>query len=177
MNPFVELWRVLVRIAAAAMLATLSIAHAAAPQLTAAPWVLTGVDTSGVDWSGSTITFESQSAAGSDFAVGGYFYWTGDGGLYFGRENFSGTLFSDNHLTILGTGIVPPASGIVSGATYDADVTAQGNRMINGTWGGGGVVPSNAWVAVQVPEPGSFALLLMGAAAVGLVARRGRRSP
>ena len=146
-------------------LTTFSTVVSAAPILTAAPWVIAGLDVGGNNWSGSTITFDTQSPSGPDFLVSGYFYWTGNSGTYFGRENFSGTLFASDHLTLLGIGIIPPSRGIISGGTYNADVTADRYHMINGTWGGVGI-PSNAWTAAQVPapvpEPPALVLLLSG---------------
>jgi PEP-CTERM motif len=153
-----------------------SIANAATPQLTAGSWNLTGTDTGGNSWAGSTITFETQSASGVDFSVSGFFFWNGNGGQYFGRENFTGTLFANNHLAVTGIAIIPPSRGIVSGATYEADVTPNGDRMINGTWGGGSIIPSNSWVAAQVPEPATIALLLPGAAILAFALRTRRRT-
>ncbi|NJL23143.1 MAG: hypothetical protein HC895_23665 [Leptolyngbyaceae cyanobacterium SM1_3_5] len=65
----------------------------------------------------------------------------------FGRENFVGTLFANNQLQLFGTEIVPPASGIVTGV-YNADVTPDGKRIVNGSWGGVGI--PGTWTAVQV---------------------------
>ena len=154
--------------AALAFLPVLSVA--APPDLDAGIWTITGVDVSGIGWSGSTITFESQVAQGADYQVSGYFYWIGTGGQH-GRENFQGTLFASNHITLHGYQLVAPTSGIITNVTYNADVTADGTHMINGTWGGNGI-PSNAWTAVQaVPEPGQWALFLAGLAFFAMRAR------
>ena len=158
------------------MCLTTSNAWSAVPDLAADVWTITGSDTGGNIWTGSTITFESQSAVNADFQVAGYFYWTGNAGQ-FGRENFSGTLFANNHLTVLGFQLVPPTSGgLVTNVTYNADVTPDGTHMINGTWGGSGI-PSNAWTAVQaVPEPSVYVLLLAGLAIVGIQAHRRKQA-
>ncbi|MFT3858405.1 MAG: PEP-CTERM sorting domain-containing protein [Aquabacterium sp.] len=149
-------------------------ASAVTPDLDAGIWTLSGFDTAGNDWSGSTITFESQVAnAGGGFDVAGYFYWTSPIGAY-GRENFSGTLSAANHLNVKGHALVPPTHWIVTNVTYNADVGADGRSLLNGTWGGSGV-PSNAWTATQaVPEPEALALMLAGLCTVAFVARRGQ---
>jgi hypothetical protein len=147
---------------------------AATPDLAAGIWALTATDVSGLTWTGTTITFESQVAAGADFSISGYFNWIASNGA-FGRENFVGTLFADNRIQMQGTAVVQPANGIVLGL-YTAIVTADGRRMINGSWTGG--VPSNDWSAVQaVPEPSQWALLLAGGVGIWLRARHraGRR--
>ena len=147
----------------------------AIPILTGGVWTITGTDIRGGVWTGSTITFENQLASGTDFSVDGYFYWTGNNGAYYGRENFTGTLFSNNHLTVLGIGLVPPTSGIVTSVTYNADVSADGHNMINGTWGGNGI-PSNAWTAIRdaapVPVPAAVWLLGSGLGFVFLTLRK-----
>lgn len=161
-----------------ALLATAAVSSVAATTtLGAGVWTIAGYDEGGNNWTGSTITFETQAAVGSDYSVSGYFYWTGNGGAYYGRENFTGTLFANNHLTMDGFELVPPTWGIITGATYEADVTADGHHMINGTWGGSGGIPSNAWTAVQaVPEPSNLAFLLPGLVVVALAAQRRRKA-
>jgi PEP-CTERM motif len=144
---------------------------AATPDLDAGIWTIAGSDTAGTNWSGSTITFASQVVQGADFQVAGYFNWTGSDGS-FGRENFSGTLFANSHISLLGYELVPPTVGIATDFTYDADLTADGRRMVNGTWDAIGGIPSNAWTATQaIPEPSQLALLLAGLGALGLRAR------
>lgn len=99
--------------------------------LTQGVWNVTGTDTANVNWNGSTLIFQTQTPTGDDFAVTGYFYWTGTGGRS-GRENFTGTLFADNRLQLTGTQIVQPASQI-SLKTYAARVSADGRSITNGT--------------------------------------------
>ena len=131
-------------------------------------WVISATDTSGLTWDGSTLIFESQTANGSDFLLEGYFIWTGSNGA-FGRENFTGTLFSNNTIELSGFELVAPTSGIVL-ANYFAILADSGTEIINGSWDGSGI-PSNDWSAVlqattAVPEPES--ILLFGIGIVGL---------
>jgi hypothetical protein len=150
-----------------------SIALADPLNLTAGIWNVNGVDRGGGTWAGSTLTFESQVAQGANYQVGGYFNWIGGGASSgaFGRENFSGTLFANNHLTIQGSEIVPPFSRIVVGV-YDADLSTDGLSLLNGRWdgvpGGPAVVASDNWSAVQsttprsTPEPHAEVALVIG---------------
>jgi hypothetical protein len=126
---------------------------AAPPALNAGIWTITGIDVAGIVWTGSTMTIDSQVAQGQGYALTGHFYWRGSGGRY-GQENFTGTLDQNNHVTLHSFELVPPTSGIVTNFTYNADVTADGTHIINGTWGGGGI-PSNSWSAVQA-APANF---------------------
>jgi len=100
--------------------------------LTQGVWDVTGTDTGNINWNGSTLVFQRQAPAGDDFAVTGYFYWTGTGGRS-GRENFTGTLFADNRLQLSGTQIVQPATQI-SLRDYSAQVSPDGRSITNGTW-------------------------------------------
>jgi hypothetical protein len=136
-----------------------SIALADPPNLTAGIWNVNAIDQRGTNWGGSTLTFESQVAQGANYQVGGYFNWLANNGS-FGRENFLGTLFANNHLTVQGTAIVPPSNRIVIG-TYDADLSASGLSLLNGRWdgipGGSAVVASDNWSAIQSITPRSTA--------------------
>jgi hypothetical protein len=107
-------------------------------------WTITGTDVNGTSFSGSTITFQSQVAAGADFSVTGFFSWIGSSGSS-GRENFVGTLFADNRIELNGTSL--EQSTHLGLAKYRATVTADGVRMINGSWLGLGI-PCNNWTAV-----------------------------
>ncbi len=150
-----------------------SIALADLPNLTAGIWNINGVDRQGGTWAGSTLIFESQVAQGSNYQVGGYFNWIGSGASSssFGRENFSGTLFANNHLTIQGSEIIPPFSRLVVGI-YNADLSTDGLSLLNGRWdevpGGPAGIPSDNWSAVQsiaprsTPEPHTEVALMIG---------------
>ena len=100
---------------------------AATIDLTNAEWNITGSDDGGGLWDGSTIHFESQVSNNQNYDLTGYFDWIGSGNQTgsFGRENFTGTLFSDNRIQIIGFEIEPPAQGIVF-AAYSAELAPSG---------------------------------------------------
>ncbi len=64
-------------------------------------WDVSASDDSGLTWDDSTLNFQSQTLDGSDFLLEGYFDWKGSNGA-FGRENFTGVLFSDNTIELSG---------------------------------------------------------------------------
>ena len=138
-------------------------------------WIISATDTSGLTWDGSTLNFESQVANGDDFSLEGYFFWEGSNGS-FGRENFTGTLFSDNSIELSGFEIVAPASSIVT-ANYFALLADSGTEIINGSWDGSGI-PSDDWSAVlQVaPVPVPAAVWLFGSGLIGLIGMRKKSS-
>lgn len=85
----------------------------------------------------------------------------------FGRENFTGTLFSDNTIELTGFEIVTPSNGIVSGI-YSGILSASGTEIINGLWGPVGTGIPGSWSAVQtVPIPA--AAWLFGSGLLGLI--------
>lgn len=137
-------------------------------------WNISATDFSGLTWDDSTLKFESQTADGSGFLLEGYFNWVGSNGAY-GRENFTGTLFSDNTIQLSGFELVVPTSGIVTG-NYFAILADSGTEIINGSWDGLGI-PSDDWSAVlqagtlpppgAIPEPGS--IFLFGIGMLGLL--------
>ena len=112
-------------------------------------WIISATDTSGLTWDDSTLIFESQIADGSNYLMGGYFYWIGSNGS-FGRENFNGTLFSNNTIQLTGFELVAPTSGIITG-NYFAILADSGTEIINGSWSSG--IPSNDWSAVLQAAP------------------------
>lgn len=140
----------------------------AAADLNAGYWQISGSDNRGVSWNGSKLHFLTDSPNGGNHSLSGYFEWTSDRGE-FGRENFAGTLFSNNHLSLDGTAIVQPASGIIT-AHYEADLTPLGTQLINGSWTNG--IPG-VWsaVLVPVPEPENYAMLLAGLGLLGCMSR------
>ncbi|MCG8429423.1 MAG: hypothetical protein MI754_18895 [Chromatiales bacterium] len=126
-------------------------AHAIPPgfDATKGTWLISGRDSAGTAWDGSTIHFESQTADGNDLTVKGYFNWVGSNGSY-GRENFTGTLYADGNIHLTGFEIVQPASSLALG-DYVAVLDATGTQLNNGAWGGSGI-PSNDWSADLLPD-------------------------
>ena len=145
--------------------------------LVTAPWTVTGTDDAGGTW-GESLTFETQVANGADFDLTGYFYWVGGGNQVgaFGRENFTGTLFSNNTFQLNGTEIIAPSSRIIRGV-YSGVLSASGTEILNGRWGAlgpdGAGIPGS-WTAVQtVPVPAAIWLFVSGLIGfVGLAKRR-----
>jgi len=131
--------------------------------ITAGVWSVSAVDKSGLTWGGSTLVFETLTNSGDDIPLTGYFDWVGSNGA-FGRENFTGTLFSDHTLSLSGFEIVQPAAGIVT-AHYFAILSELGTELFNGSWDGSGI-PSDDWSATltlqQVPLPAAIWLLIAG---------------
>ena len=154
-------------------IALFSLSNFANASLTTAPWTVTGDDDGGGIW-GETLVFETQVANGLDYDLTGYFYWVGSGNQTgaFGRENFTGTLFSDNTIELTGFEIVAPSIGIVLGI-YSGMLSASDTEIVNGLWGPVGTGIPGSWSAVQtVPVPA--AAWLFGGGLLGLigVARR-----
>jgi hypothetical protein len=114
-------------------------------------WDITGKDAGGNDWAGSTLNFETTNGPDDSKTVTGYFYWRGNGGVYYGREDVQGTMDARGHIVLKGIRLVPPTSGIVTGTTYEVDLVAD-DRLANGTWGGSNVIPSNSWSATKRPR-------------------------
>jgi len=140
--------------------------------LTQAQWIIAGNDAGGGIWDGSILVFESQVQNGSDYELSGYFEWIGSGnqtGSY-GRENFTGTLFSDNQIELIGFEIVPPSYNVVYGG-YSGILSAAGHEITNGYWGSLADGPSGipgSWSAVQaVPVPA--AVWLFGSGLIGFI--------
>ena len=145
----------------------------ATASLVSAPWVVNGNDDAGGIW-GESLTFETQVANGANYDLTGYFYWVGSGSASaagaFGRENFTGTLFSDNTFQLNGVEIVPPSYRIIRGI-YSGLLSASGTEITNGRWGplgpDGAGIPGS-WSAVQaVPVPA--AVWLFGSGLIGLL--------
>jgi hypothetical protein len=119
-----------------------------AAELTNDEWILTGEDTAGI-WNGS-IHFETKVQNGLDLDLTGYFDWIGSGTATgsFGRENFTGTLFSDNRIELIGFEIVPPSQGLGLGL-YLGKLSATGTQITDGIWGfAGGSVFTGKWSAI-----------------------------
>lgn len=142
-------------------------------------WTITAFDTGGNDWTGSTLIFESQVASVDDWLLSGYFYWESNLGP-FGRENFTGTLFSDRSLHLVGMELVAPINGIILGE-YFAELAPSGDEIINGTWQADvAFLPTDGWTAtrastqpeVAVPEPAILALFGLGLTVLVTMRRR-----
>ncbi len=144
---------------------------AATVNFTQSQWIITGNDDGGGIWDGSTLIFESQVLNGLDYNLSGYFEWIGSSnqtGSY-RRENFTGTLFSNNQIELIGFEIVPPSYNIIYGG-YSGILSASGHEITNGRWaslsGGPSGIPGS-WSAVQaVPVPA--AVWLLGSGLIGL---------
>lgn len=156
----------------------LSFSNIVIASLVTAPWALTGSDDAGGYW-GETLIFETQVSNGADFDLTGFFYWVGSGSATgaFGRENFTGTLFSDNTLQLNGVEVVSPSSFIIRGI-YSGVLSASGTEILNGRWGplgpDGAGIPGS-WSAVQaVPIPAAAWLFSSGL--IGLITLVRRRS-
>jgi hypothetical protein len=136
--------------------------------MTTGVWTITAADSGGNDWSGSTLKFETQVASNDDWLLSGYFEWTSDTG-YFGRENFTGTLFFDRSLQLDGFELVPPTNGIIVGQ-YFAELALSNNNIVNGTWQSNvPYIPTNGWTASRAVVPVPAAVWLFGSGLIGLI--------
>ena len=139
-----------------------------AVDMTSGIWIITASDTAGNDWSGSTLTFETQTESNDDWLLSGYFNWESDTGL-FGRENFTGTLFSDRSLQLEGFELVPPINNIIL-AQYFSELSLSNNDIINGTWQANvPFIPTNGWTASRSVVPLPAAAWLFGTGLLGLI--------
>ena len=158
----------------------ISMASMAVP-ITGGVWNVTGFDAGGTTWDESTLVFETQelNANGVDYDLAGYFDWVGSNGSS-GRENFTGSLFSDLQLNLSGVSLIDPV-GIILGS-YSAQVVNT-STIANGQWSGLGqpAIPgewaatrSETVPAVPISAPGTLVLLSLGLvlAVIGLVRRR-----
>ncbi len=136
-------------------------------------WNITATDSLGITWNESTLNFNSQTLSGSDFLLEGYFFWQSNNGA-FGRENFTGTLFSNNTLELTGFELIEPTSGIIT-ANYFAILNDSGTQFINGSWDGSGT-PSNDWSASVSAVPIPSAIWLFGSGLVSLIGLGKKRS-
>jgi hypothetical protein len=115
-------------------------------------WLITGTDIAGNVWTGSTLTFETDVRDAGVRRVTGFFSWTGNNGAYFGRELFRGEVDTSGRLRLEGYALVPPTQGIITNVVYIVFLSASGNELINGNWGGQGI-PSQSWSAVRRTQP------------------------
>jgi len=158
-------------------IALFSLSNFANANLTTAQWTVTGDDDAGGIW-GETLVFETQVANGLDYDLTGYFLWVGGGNQTgsFGRENFTGTLFSDNQIELIGFEIEPPSNDIVFGG-YSGILAASGTEITDGRWGPLSDGPSGipgSWSAVQ-SAPVPAAVWLFGSGLLGLVGMAKRK--
>ncbi len=149
----------------------LSVPVSAAPvqvDMTTGVWTISASDTAGNNWSGSTLTFETQVADNDNWMLSGNFYWESDTG-FFGGENFTGTLFSDRSLELEGIELVAPINNIILGQ-YFAELAPSNNNIINGTWQADvPFIPTNGWTASRAVVPLPAAAWLFGFSLIGLV--------
>lgn len=144
--------------------------------LTTGSWTITATDQAGTSWDGSSLFVETQTVSGDNWLLTGFFNWTADSGA-FGRENFTGTFFSDRSIELNGFEIVQPASGI--GYTdYFATLGLSNNVLENGTWATGNPFdPFDDWSAARnlaaVPLPPTIWMFLIGLVGfAGFIKRR-----
>ncbi len=144
--------------------------------LTTGSWSVTATDQFGFSWDGSSLFVETQTVSGDNWLLTGFFNWTADNGAY-GRENFTGTLFSDRSIEFNGFEVVQPASGI-GYTNYYATLSNPNNNLINGQWDTGSPFdPYDEWSAVRnlssVPLPPTIWMFLVGLVGfAGFVKRR-----
>ncbi len=118
--------------------------------LTDREWVVSARDVAGTNWSNSILNFTSQTPEASGRChVEGSFDWVGNG-VPRGRELFRGTLSDDRELMLRGFALVNPIN--IGLASYKAEVTADGNAIINGVWSDPLVIPGT-WSAVPRSLP------------------------
>lgn len=143
--------------------------------MTSGVWTISAFDTGGNDWSGSQLTFKTQTSNNNDWLFTGYFYWTSD--TDFGRENFTGTLFEDRSLQLNGFELVPPTNGIIVGQ-YFSELGLSNNDIVNGTWRANvSYIPTNGWTASRSVVPVPAAVWLVCSGLIGLIGiAKGKRT-
>lgn len=148
------------------------------PDLTGAPWQLSGTDSDGTNWCGTEITFVKQQPHGDDYVITGVIDWHSDQGDH-ARELFAGTLTADRELHIQGFDFESPSEEFVLGV-YRARLNEDGSAIVDGAWdGSGAVATSESWsarrerVTSRAPAAalaaGPFALPLMMASMFGVM--------
>lgn len=144
-------------------------ARAQSVDLTQGVWTLLGQDLS--SWSGSHLKFTAQSPQGG---LTGYFDWVSNDQSRYGRELFNGMLLPDLSFTLHGyEHVAHPVYGPATGvelADYTGRVTADGKRIVDGTWIVRSTGLPGTWESVFVPEPS--AALLVSAGVLNLLAYR-----
>jgi len=111
-------------------------------------WRLTGTDTRNTYWE-ANIVIENVQNTGN---INGYFDWYRTQTLtYRGREYFDGQ-FNNNTKKIFFKGTRLVNSTYLILGEYEAYLTEDGENFFNGSWGGGGGVPSNDWQAAWVDK-------------------------
>jgi len=120
-----------------------------APALfTGRTWTITGQDSDGTSWSGSTLIFTQETSVTSGLQLEGFFDWVSDTGAS-GRELFNGSYTTAGRaLDMTGFDLVNPV-GIVTGH-YTADLDVTGNAIINGLWD---TNITGTWSATAPPLP------------------------
>ena len=108
-------------------------------------WTLTAHDANGVDWSGSTLVFESQYPVEGNYRLVGQMNLYRNG-VYDSYQRIWGLLYPDGTLDLpiyavsIKYGIYPK---------YKAKLNVAGDRIIEGTWLG---TPAGTWSAVRTPQ-------------------------
>jgi len=105
------------------------------PNLTFGAWtIVDSIDEAGIDYTGSTLKFISQRAAGAGLEATGFFEWR-SGEKVLGREyivaNFDA---ASRQIFIEGKSVESPTGTLALGS-FSARVSDDGRQLLEGTWG------------------------------------------
>lgn len=135
-----------------------------------------------MDYTGSTLHFNSQSALGDTWVVEGYFDWTlsttsGAPQTFDGKEYFTGTIASDGSIELSGYFTDDPSD--IALVNYWANLSVSGTEILNGIFSYStkdAYADYASWSAVQVSAvPLPAAAWVFGAALIGLAGISRRR--
>jgi len=156
-------WAISALVFISILIAGFSSGHAA---LTDGYWDVSASDHC-ANWDDTVLVFTSQNTHNEKVLLTGYFDWMSATGTQSGREIFTGILYPDMALKLIGIEIDPgyPWLGIRF-TRYEAEMKPSSDEILNGTWGNGSTLS-----AVQVvPIPG--AAWLLGTGLIGFIGIR-----